>query len=225
MNTRITTTNTRWRDGYGRRWAVALVVAAGAHATVFFFLPRGLTDRLHEAMIPDPTVLIVAGSPGPMESIAYRTPNDVPVETPPPLEEEEQVEPTPSETASETITVAEVTTAANPTVGSAVGVPEGTGESEPAGGGGGAVVPPRPIHLVVPQIPRGVDRRRARGERVHLLVEVLPDGTVGRVEVEKGSRIEALNVAALDAARDTRYLPASRDGIPVAHWTRTEMRF
>lgn len=223
---RVTPTNTAWRDEYGRRWAVALALAVGAHAALFFFLPRGLADRIHEAMIPDPSVLVVAGSPGPMESIAYRTPSEAPAETPPPpLEEEEVVVPTPSETAEETITMAEVTATENAVVGSEEGVPEGAGESAPAGGRGGSVVPPRPIHLVVPKIPGGIDRRRARGETVHLLVEVLPDGSVGRVEVEKGSRIEELNVAALDAARDTRYEPASRDGIQVAQWTRTEMRF
>jgi TonB family protein len=70
-----------------------------------------------------------------------------------------------------------------------------------------------------------VDKRRARGEAVHLLVEVLSDGTVGEVRIEKGSRIPALNTAALAAARQMRYQPASRDGFGVAQWTRAEMRF
>lgn len=226
MSIQLTSTNTRWRDGYGRAWAVGLGVALGFHAMLFFFLPRGLADRLHEALIPDPTVMVRPGSAGPMESIAYRSPSEAPPETPPPpLEEEEQVEPTPSEEISEEVTVAEVSTTASEAVGSAEGVPEGTGEGEPAGGGGGAVMPPRPLHLVVPRVPDGVDKRRARGESVHLLVEVLPDGTVGRVEVEKGSRIDALNVAALDAARRMRYMPAERRGDQVAQWTRAEMRF
>lgn len=221
-----TSTNTRWRDGYGRRWAYGLTAAVAAHALFFFFLPRGVSDRLHEALIPDPSVVIRPGSSGPMESIAYRTPSEAPPETPPPpLEEEVVVVPTPSPEASETITMAEVTATQSETQGSPEGVPEGTGAGSPSGGGGGALVPPRPLHLVVPRLPGHVDKRRARGESVYLLVEVLPDGSVGRVEVEKGSRIEALNLAALDAARRMRYIPAERDGSQVAQWTRAEMRF
>ncbi len=226
MYIRPTSTNTRWRDGYRRIWAISLAAAVGLHVGLFFFMPRALTDRLHEAMIPDPSVLVRAGPTGPMEAILYRSPSEAPPETPPPpLEEEEQVEPTPTETASEEITVAEVTSVPTEAVGSEEGVPESTGEGEPAGGGGGTVSPPRPLHLVVPRVPSGVDKRRARGESVHLLVEVLADGSVGRVEVEKGSRIEALNLAALDAARRMRYMPAEGSGSGTAQWTRAEMRF
>jgi TonB family protein len=207
---------TRWRDVYGRAWAIGLAAAVGIHAAAFFLLPSAVTDRLHEALIPDPTVLFRMGGPGEMEVVALRAP--APSEPAPLLPEPEKVE------AVEEI-VLEETAPAEESEGSDEGVPEGTGEGELAAGGGGAVSPPRPLHLVVPRLPGSVDKRRARGEAVHLLVQVLADGTVGEVRIEKGSRIPALNTAALSAARQMRYTPASRDGIGVAQWTRAEMRF
>jgi TonB family protein len=219
---------TQWRDVYGRAWMVGLAVATFAHVALFFLMPSALTDRFHEAMIPSPTLMFRAGGPGSeLEVVALRAPaasEPVPI-LPEPEEVEEVEEVVVAETAAVEATTTEVTDAASESEGSDEGVPEGTGEGEPAGGGGGGVSPPRPLHLVVPRLPRNVDKRRARGEAVHLLVEVLSDGTVGEVRIEKGSRIPALNNAALAAARQMRYQPASRDGFGVAQWTRAEMRF
>jgi TonB family protein len=220
---------TQWRDVYGRAWMVGLAVAAFAHVALFFLMPSALTDRFHEAMIPSPTLVFRAGGPGSeLEVVALRAPaasEPVPV-LPEPEEVEEVEEVVVTEAAAIEATTTEVTDAASESEGSDEGVPEGTGEGEPVGGGGGgAVSPPRPLHLVVPRLPGNVDKRRARGEAVHLLVQVLSDGTVGEVRIEKGSRIPALNTAALSAARQMRYQPASRDGFGVAQWTRAEMRF
>ena len=219
---------TQWRDVYGRAWMVGLAVATFAHVALFFLMPSALTDRFHEAMIPSPTLVFRAGGPGSeLEVVALRAPaasEPVPI-LPEPEEMEEVEEVVVKETAAVEATTTEVTEAASESEGSDEGVPEGTGEGEPAGGGGGGVSPPRPLHLVVPRLPGSVDKRRARGEAVHLLVEVLSDGTVGEVRIEKGSRIPALNTAALTAARQMRYQPASRDGFGVAQWTRAEMRF
>ena len=41
-----------------------------------------------------------------------------------------------------------------------------------------------------------------------------PDGTVGRASVERSSGSEALDDAALSAARIWRFSPASKDGVP-----------
>jgi len=221
-------TTTRWRDVYGRAWALSLAAAVAFHVAIFFLLPAGLADRLYEALIPAPTVLFKAGGPGSeMEVVAMRPPSPsepVPV-LPEPEEVEEVEEVVVEETASVEETTAEATDAPSESEGSEEGVPEGTGPGNPTGGGGGGISPPRPLHLVVPRLPGSIDKRRARGEAVHLLVQVLADGTVGEVRIEKGSRIPALNTAALSAARQMRYEPALRDGTGVAQWTRAEMRF
>lgn len=227
--TRLTPTNTRWRDRYGRTWAWCLALAVAAHGAFFLFFAGPLSERLYEAMIPAPAVFVHAGAPGSeMEAVELRTPPRKTPEhapLPAPKEEEKAVEVVPEETASEEITVAEVTAAPSETRGSDEGVEGGTGEAEPAGGGGGGIRPPRPLHLVVPRLPNDVSEKKARGESVHLLVKVLPDGTVGEVRIEKGSRYQALNEAALRAARRMRYAPAERNGVGVVQWTRAEMRF
>jgi TonB family protein len=64
-----------------------------------------------------------------------------------------------------------------------------------------------------------------RGSTIHLLVEVLADGSVGEVRIEKGSRFAVLDTAALAAAKQMLYVPAQRGGGGVVQWTRAEMRF
>jgi protein TonB len=224
----MTGKTTLWRDVYDRAWAAGLAVAVGAHVAVFFLMPSALADRLHEALIPSPTLVFRAGGPGSeMEVVALRPPSAA--EPVPVLPEPEKVEAVEeivvAETAEVEETTSEATDAPSESEGSDEGVPEGTGVGQPAGGGGGSISPPRPLHLVVPRLPGNVDKRRARGEAVFLLVEVLSDGSVGEVRIEKASRIPALNTAALAAARRMRYVPASRDGAEVSQWTRAEMRF
>lgn len=221
-----TAINTRWRDRYDDVWRLGLVAATAFHAVVLLMLPRAISDRLHEALIPPPDVAVVAGAPGTeLELLALAAPTP-PAETPPP--EPEPVEAIEIPVVAEVPvqeTMAESVEAPSESEGVEEGVREGEGRGNPVGGGGGVATSPRPIHLVVPRLPGSVDKRRAHGEAVHLLVEVLADGTVGEVRVEKGSRIEQLNLAAVDAARRARYLPAMRDGVAVAQWTRAEMRF
>lgn len=221
MRKHTSAANTRWRDVYGRAWVWATAAALAVHAFVFFFLFDAVTERLHEALIPGPSVFVQAGGPGAMESVALARPpaEAQSEETPPePEEEEEAVQPTPSEDVAESITIAEVS--ASPAEGAAEGVPEGEGDAEPAGSIGAGACAPRPLHLAVPRVPDGLDKTRARGQSVHLLIQVLADGTVGEVRVEEGSRFTALDEAALDAARRMRYQPCE-----VVAWTRAEMRF
>ncbi|CAN5327006.1 hypothetical protein BH18GEM1_BH18GEM1_09270 [soil metagenome] len=98
----------------------------------------------------------------------------------------------------------------------------GAGSGTGPGAGGGA---PRPLHLVVPRLPGGVDAERARGATVLLQVEVLPDGRVGEVRIERGSRDPALDRAGFEAARRMRYAPLAA-GLPRdSRWTRVELRF
>ncbi|MGH7563716.1 MAG: energy transducer TonB family protein [Gemmatimonadota bacterium] len=220
-----TPTNTRWRDSYGRVWRISLAVALAFHAGLLLFMPRGIADRLHEALIPSPVVLFRPGGPGSeMQGVALSAPTpDEPVQETPQEPEEEVVEVTPAE-VSEEMTIAEVASTPSESEGREEGVPEGAGTSASAGGGG-SISPPRPVHLVVPRIPDGIDKREARGESVHLLIEVLPDGTVGDVQVEQGTRFAVLDSVAASAAREMRYMPATRGGTGVTQWTRAEIRF
>ena len=204
-------------------------MAVLAHAFLFLFLPRAISDRFHEALIPSPTVLFAPGGPGSeLEVVAMRSSvREEPREEPPdpePEPEEEVVPVRPAEAPVE-FTIAEVAAAPSDAGGSNEGIPEGASEGETSPGGGGGMCPPRPLHLVVPRLPGDIDRRDARGESVHLLVKVLADGTVGEARIEKGSRIPALDRAALAAARRARYVPASCDSFGDAQWTRAEMRF
>jgi TonB family protein len=102
--------------------------------------------------------------------------------------------------------------------GSGGGIGPGSG---PGMGGGGPA--PQPLHLVVPQLPRGVDVRSARGKSVALLVQVRPDGSVSDARVDRSSGIPALDRAALVAALRMRYRSAPYDTL--SHWARTEIRF
>lgn len=98
----------------------------------------------------------------------------------------------------------------------------GTGAGTGLGSGfGGAGGPPRPLHLVVPRLPPGVDAERARGVSVMLLIEVRPDGTTGEVSIERGSGIRALDDAAREAAQRMRYAP----GPEPLRQARAEIRF
>lgn len=106
--------------------------------------------------------------------------------------------------------------------GGGLGGGAGGGLTGGIGGGQGGV---RPLHLVVPRIPEGIDEGRARGQSVLLLIEVLRDGTVGEVRVEKGSRFAALDSVAVRAARGGQFIVPS--GVPddVQLWTRYTMQF
>lgn len=223
-----TSKNTAWRDRYGQIWAYSLLAALAVHVAIFAFSRGRLADAFYELMIPSPTVLIRAVEPGSeMEVVSLNQPTrqePQPIPPPEPEPEEEVAEVTPSEVTEE-MTIAETGGPPSDAQGSADGVPGGRGRQPSAGGGGGAVSPPRPVHLVVPEIPNGVNKKQARGKAVHLLVQVLADGSVGEVKIEKGSRIPALDMAAMLAARQMRYTPAQRGGLGVTQWTRAEMRF
>jgi protein TonB len=79
------------------------------------------------------------------------------------------------------------------------------------------------MHLVIPRIPESVDRKKARGQSIHLLAEVLADGTVGEVRVEQGTHYAALDSAAVRALKASRFVPAERGGVPITQWTRTTL--
>ncbi|MDX1622490.1 MAG: TonB family protein [Gemmatimonadota bacterium] len=217
--------NRRWRDDHGRVWRWSLLAAAGLHLAALL-LSDAASGPIREALIPDsPAAALRATAGSELEVVDARIASPREPVPPGPARADPVPAPTP--------VIEEVPEPSDRRVGDerreASDLPlEGAGEAagrEPPRRGERGASPPRLLRLVVPDIPDGVDRERARGRIVHLLVRVLADGTVGEVRVELGSRIAGLDAAARSAAHRTRWAPATRDGRRIARWTRTKVRF
>jgi len=77
---------------------------------------------------------------------------------------------------------------------------------------------PRPLYPLL------AIRQGAQGE-VLLLVEVLPDGRAGRIELEKFSGHAMLDAAAMNAVRAWRFTPARKDGLLTTQTVRIPIHF
>ncbi len=106
--------------------------------------------------------------------------------------------------------------------GSGSGDGRGLGAGHTAGVGGGeydvgnGVTSPRILKQVKPAYTSEAMRAKVQGE-VLLRCVVLPDGTVGRVEIIKSlDGVFGLDQEAIKAARQWRFVPGSRLGEPVA---------
>ena len=75
-----------------------------------------------------------------------------------------------------------------------------------------------------PAYPLLAIRQGAQGE-VLLLVEVLPDGRAGRIELEKLSGHAMLDAAAMNAVRAWRFTPARKDGLLTTQTVRIPIHF
>ena len=75
-----------------------------------------------------------------------------------------------------------------------------------------------------PRYPRTA-RRRGQEGTVVLLVEILASGRVGEIEIEKSSRHELLDNAAVEAVRRWRFVPAEKAGIPVGTQVKIPVEF
>jgi protein TonB len=75
-----------------------------------------------------------------------------------------------------------------------------------------------------PAYPLLAIRQGAQGQ-VLLLVEVLPDGRAGRIEVEKLSGHAMLDAAAMNAVRAWRFTPARKDGLLTTQTVRIPIHF
>lgn len=105
-------------------------------------------------------------------------------------------------------------------IGSGDGRGLGPGNTAGVGGGeydvGNGVTPPRILRQVKPAYTSEAMRAKVQGE-VLLRCVVLPDGTVGRVEVIKSlDAVFGLDQEAIKAARQWRFVPGTRLGEPVA---------
>ena len=108
--------------------------------------------------------------------------------------------------------------------GTGIGPGEGGGLGPGKGGGvgggvyrpGSGIVNPVPLHQAKPEYTSEAMRAQVQGE-VWLEIVVLPDGTVGDVEITRSlDRVFGLDEEAIKAARKWRFKPATRFGEPVA---------
>ena len=114
-------------------------------------------------------------------------------------------------------------------VGPGTGPGLGPGEGGGVGGGvyrpGAGIVNPKVLHEVKPQYTSEAMRAQIQGD-VWLEVVVLPDGTVGDVTVTKSlDPVFGLDDEAIKAARQWRFVPATRFGEPVAILVSLELGF
>jgi protein TonB len=70
-----------------------------------------------------------------------------------------------------------------------------------------------------------IARMRGEAGRVVLRVDVLASGAAGKVRVERSSGYDVLDQAALESVKRWRFLPARRNGRPVAATVRVPIRF
>ncbi len=68
-------------------------------------------------------------------------------------------------------------------------------------------------------------RRDGQEGKTLLLVEVLSNGRVGKVKVEKSSGYKLLDEAAVEAVRKWRFTPAKKGKTPVTAWARVPIEF
>jgi protein TonB len=117
--------------------------------------------------------------------------------------------------------------------GSGAGSGDGSGLGQGSGGGtgggvyrpGSGIVNPRIVREVKPQYTADAMRAKVQGT-VLLECVVLPDGSVGRVEVVRSlDPTFGLDQEAVKAARQWRFVPGTRFGEPVAVLVTIELTF
>jgi protein TonB len=68
-------------------------------------------------------------------------------------------------------------------------------------------------------------RERGYQGTVYLLVQIQPDGRVGRLAIDRSSGFEILDRAATDSVKEWTFLPARRSGKPVDSWVVLPVKF
>jgi periplasmic protein TonB len=95
---------------------------------------------------------------------------------------------------------------------------------EGPGGGVGSLARPLGGYQLLPRYPESARRQGITGT-TQLLFEVLANGTVGAVQVERSAGHPDLDQAAAEAIKKWRFEPARRGNQPVAVWLRMPVRF
>jgi protein TonB len=103
------------------------------------------------------------------------------------------------------------------------GLRPGAGGEGP-GGGVGSLARPLGGYQLLPKYPESARRQGITGTSL-LLFEVLANGTVGDVQVERSAGHSDLDQAAVEAVKKWRFDPARRGNQPIAVWLRMPVRF
>ena len=99
----------------------------------------------------------------------------------------------------------------------------GAGAGDGTGAGPGIVEPPVIVAMVWPAYPKAA--RKELKIPIVLAVHVTAEGHVDEVEVETPSGCPSCEAAAIASAWQLRFQPATRDGVPIAMWTRFPVVF
>lgn len=83
---------------------------------------------------------------------------------------------------------------------------------------------PRFVHQPAPVYPE-IARQQGWEGTVTLRLELLPDGSVGTVQVGRSSGHAVLDTAAQEAAKAWRHEPVPQDGTPVTRWAEMHLNF
>jgi periplasmic protein TonB len=229
---------------------IALVLLIGS------LLPKRVYQAVIPAQLSERIVFLSEPGPGggggggnkmpdPPKPAEIVKPKPAPVvtPTPPPPVETPPVEPLtiPLKTLDATVTTPgtiESTQASNSVslgsgTGTGAGPGRGSGIGEGFGGGtgGGAYRPgngvmlPKPVREVKPQYTADAMRAKVQGT-VLLECVVMPDGTVGKVEIIRSlDSAFGLDQEAIKAAKQWRFVPGTRFGEPVAVLVTIELTF
>jgi TonB family protein len=100
----------------------------------------------------------------------------------------------------------------------------GYGKLETGRSGGLTFAAPRYSENYLPDYPLPA-RRRGYAGVVMLSVEVLADGSVGRLKMKKTSGYELLDKSAQDAVKVWKFSPAKKMGTPVTMWVDIPVKF
>ena len=219
-----------------------LFASAGAHALALLLagvLGRAFGGSAHVAEEPV-RIKVVEVPPPPApppepiaqpEPAAPETPPPVPKRTPPPerkLQPEPKPDPTPEAPASAAPTTAPVRRLGGLNLASTV---QGRGPAFAVGNtqlgataarapepsattGGGGLVSPVRLSMPQPEYPRGLKLQEIEG-RVRLSAVIGADGRPTQIVVVRGSGHDEFDRAAVQAAEQSVYQPALRDGVAV----------
>lgn len=105
-----------------------------------------------------------------------------------------------------------------------LGEMSGYGKLEISRSGGLTFAAPRYSENYLPDYPLSA-RRRGYAGVVMLSVEVLADGSVGRLKMKKTSGYDLLDKSAHDAVKGWKFSPAKKMGTPVTMWVDVPVKF